>query len=182
MIANASTFDELLARESRLVERTALRLVRFCDDLDDARSVAMVALWRAWRSFSDQCQWGAFAGNRIWCESIDELRRRSRYGRITKVRMMTMRFSDYTKQSDHHDDASGYDPIDSRSCESIEAVENADELAAVLRVLDSRQVTVARMTADDATQDAIAQAIGCKRSNVSLIRRDMRRRAEMVSR
>jgi transcriptional regulator len=42
--------------------------------------------------------------------------------------------------------------------------------------------TTRRMTADDATQDAIAQAIGCKRSNVSLIRRDMRRRAEMVAR
>ena len=181
MIANASTFDELLARESRLVERTALRLVRFCDDIDDARSVAMVALWRAWRSFSDQCQWGAFAGNRIWCESIDELRRRSRYGRITKVRMMTMLFSDRANQSEY-DEPSYYDPADSRSGESIEAVENADELAAVLRVLDSRQVTVARMTADDATQDAIAKAIGCKRSNVSLIRRDMRRRAEMVTR
>lgn len=182
MIANANTFDELLARESRLVERTAWRLVRLCDDIEDARSVATVALWKAWRSFSNQCQWGAFAGNRIWCESINELRCRSRYGRITKMNAMSLRFTDYANQCGREDDASGYDPIDSRSGESIESVENADELAAVLRVLDSRQVTVARMTADDATQDDIAQAIGCKRSNVSSIRRDMRRRAEMVSR
>lgn len=182
MNAIASTFDELLASESALVARATRRLVRRFIDVDDARSLVLESLWHAWLDFRGQCSWRAFATNRVWQRSIDELRRRGGYGRISKVDAMTLRFTDYTKRGDSPDEANEYDPADAGSLESFEAVENADELAAVLRVLDSRQVTVARMTADDATQDAIAQAIGCKRSNVSLIRRDMRRRAEMVAR
>ena len=162
----AESFEAACERNAELIAKTINRILQRCESRDEAESFVLEGFWQAWREYSGQCKWEAYAVNRTRFNAIDAMRRF--HGRRLNPLNKSRSFGDV--RADFAESPPDYDPPDARSDHFIQMVDVADQVAVSMRRLSESQRTVVELYAAGLTFSEIAKKIGVSRSWVQQIR------------